>query len=820
MSVNTAAGSNVSWILHRSVEDVNWKGALDRLTDDELRHCLVHETRATGLARLRSLAKRRGLAEDNSPANNGAPVAPSAGLVLLPLDQIMASPFNPRKSFDQPSLEELAASLLAHGMLEPVAVRRTPYTDAAAPYELILGERRWRAARIAGLAEIPALVREVDDRTLLTLALEENLQRSDLNPIERAEGFRRLAELGQTQAEIAKQVGISQPRVANTLRLLRLPEDVQERIARGELSAAHGEVLLPIAETFPAAASALAAYAAEQSLPVARLEGDWTTEMRDAIVKAKAAKDVYSASFDWRTVCRACPFGAFKPHSTSAGTCLRPDHFRELEREAKAKQKAAEEAQAQKVAEQLRKKGVEVPDSVPSMNYSKMVEIATPAPSGCSESCECRGLAMAGGRVATVCNKPECYRRLAETQAKEDLARRWDQALQRIEAARSLLAQTDPAILAARVCAPYLNQPGPRHLADFLRGVGLESVSAANQYGSAYLAAVQAALKEMPAARSLEIAVEAMVWHELGQWAGWPPNNPTPLTDSIVGAPAPADQQPQQADPDAPQQQDENALTSTTGSLDHNPAREPSEPDRCCRCGTVLPADCWELDDVTEDEYLWLVDGRGHRLAPDGEAAYCAGCWAMVRRCRGCGMTEEMMEARGTWAWAEAYLCSVCAEGRVVEEAPAAAAAEESLPTVVAPDGQRVVLLSVSDPAWADEYRSAVRDLFDVVIQQNLDDYRLSVIMWTNNSRGGRVTPAEDWAQRLTQIAILEEELATRQARAERAERAAVSPRRPDDTTCPICGAPDLGKCPCEPDSVNVALKAAKGAQKSLLEVP
>ncbi len=198
---------------------------------------------------------------DHSPANNV--------LRQLPLDQIMPSPFNPRRSFDQAGLEELADSLRSHGMLEPVAVRLTPYSDPTAPYELILGERRWRAARIAGLDEIPAMVRDVDDRTLLTLALEENLQRSDLNPIERAEGFRHLAELGQTQAEIAQQVGISQPRVANALRLLRLPNDVQDLISKGDLSAAHGEALLRHYDAFPAIAGRVAAWAAECGIPVA-----------------------------------------------------------------------------------------------------------------------------------------------------------------------------------------------------------------------------------------------------------------------------------------------------------------------------------------------------------------------------------------------------------------------------------------------------------------------------------------------------------------------------------------------------------------------
>lgn len=160
---------------------------------------------------------------------------------LVPVDEIQPNRYQPRTDMDEAALADLAESIRTHGVLEPIIVR--PVEDG---YELVVGERRWRAAQQAGLSEIPSVVRHMTDQEAAVVALVENLQREDLNPIEEAQAFRRLLELNLTQEEVAAQVGRSRPAVANSLRLLTLPADVQSLIARGELSVGHAKVLLGV----------------------------------------------------------------------------------------------------------------------------------------------------------------------------------------------------------------------------------------------------------------------------------------------------------------------------------------------------------------------------------------------------------------------------------------------------------------------------------------------------------------------------------------------------------------------------------------------
>ncbi len=151
--------------------------------------------------------------------------------------------FQPRRDVAETSLEELTASIKAHGVLQPILVR--PHSSRANAYELIAGERRWRAAQHAGLDHVPVLVRDLDDATAMAAALIENLQRQDLNAIEEAEGLKRLAEeFGLTQETVAASVGKSRSHVTNTLRLLALPPSVQQDVRRGTLSAGHARALL------------------------------------------------------------------------------------------------------------------------------------------------------------------------------------------------------------------------------------------------------------------------------------------------------------------------------------------------------------------------------------------------------------------------------------------------------------------------------------------------------------------------------------------------------------------------------------------------
>jgi ParB family chromosome partitioning protein len=165
-----------------------------------------------------------------------------AGYAEIPIDHLRPNPQQPRHHFDRESLEELAASIRLHGVLQPLLVSEEPPDR----YLLITGERRWRAARLAGLATVPAVIRErIEDKEQLELALVENLQRRDLTPLEESRAFDHLrSSLGLSQQEIAGRVGMDRSTVANALRLLKLPAEVQEMVERGELSAGHGRTLL------------------------------------------------------------------------------------------------------------------------------------------------------------------------------------------------------------------------------------------------------------------------------------------------------------------------------------------------------------------------------------------------------------------------------------------------------------------------------------------------------------------------------------------------------------------------------------------------
>ena len=161
----------------------------------------------------------------------------------LPLYKIEPNPNQPREVFDEEELEALAESIRLHGVIQPLTVREMP----SGYYQIIAGERRWRASRKAGLSEVPAVIIEADDRKATELALIENLQRQDLNPLEEAKGYQRLiSEYNLTQEEAADRVGKSRPAVANAIRLLTLPEEVQEKLAAGTLTAGHARAVLTL----------------------------------------------------------------------------------------------------------------------------------------------------------------------------------------------------------------------------------------------------------------------------------------------------------------------------------------------------------------------------------------------------------------------------------------------------------------------------------------------------------------------------------------------------------------------------------------------
>ena len=178
------------------------------------------------------------------PESSGPATEAPAPSPLIPIEAIDPSPFQPRTHFGDAELKELAESIRAKGVVQPVLVRRQ-----GERYQLVAGERRWRAAKLAGLDSVPALVREIDDREALELALTENLMRDDLGPLEAARAYYSLQErFGASHEEIADRLGVSRASVTNTLRLLRLPGIIQELIAKGDLTAGHARAILSVPE--------------------------------------------------------------------------------------------------------------------------------------------------------------------------------------------------------------------------------------------------------------------------------------------------------------------------------------------------------------------------------------------------------------------------------------------------------------------------------------------------------------------------------------------------------------------------------------------
>lgn len=210
--------------------------------------------------------------------------------VYLPISEVEPAEGQPRDNFDADALAELADSIAEHGIISPLTVRRTGGT-----YEIIAGERRWRAARMAGLDKVPALIMEADDRTAAVLALVENLQREDLDPLEEARGFDTLMNrFGFTQEQCAQRVGKSRPAIANALRLLALPEEIRELVAGGKLSAGHGRALLGLPDE--ESRLALAREAVERSMSVRQLEAAVKAYGKQKLKPAPKSSAMYAAA--------------------------------------------------------------------------------------------------------------------------------------------------------------------------------------------------------------------------------------------------------------------------------------------------------------------------------------------------------------------------------------------------------------------------------------------------------------------------------------------------------------------------------------------
>ncbi len=225
------------------------------------------------------------------------PANVSRGDRKVAIEHIRANPHNPRRHFAEAELHDLAASIGRHGVVQPILVRPIAGKDmVGARYEIIAGERRWRASQRAGLHEVPVIVREVGDQQALELAIIENVQRADLNAIEEAAGYQNLiGEYKYSQAELAQVVGKSRSHVANTLRLLKLPDEVQQAVSRGDLSAGHARAL--ITATDP---QALAQKIIRDGLSVRQAEALAQPQTRKPSAKHLPAKDADTRAMEKR----------------------------------------------------------------------------------------------------------------------------------------------------------------------------------------------------------------------------------------------------------------------------------------------------------------------------------------------------------------------------------------------------------------------------------------------------------------------------------------------------------------------------------------
>lgn len=490
----------------------------------------------------------------NHSARNEYPL-----VMPLPLGSIVPNALNPRNHFDEEGLQELAESIKAHGVLEPVLVRSRQSGFNAAQllakasagevvYELVAGERRWRAARLAGLREVPAIVREdLDDTAALGLALVENLQRADLDPIEEARGFARLRELGHTQAQIAAAVGRSQPAVANRLRLLGLPEEVQTAIGKRELTAAHGVALASYAK-FPRVATYIAEEAVKRGYTSKQVEDgqafkSWDLE-RQGLVKSMD----YETHFDWKLVCRGgCPHDAYRACATNNGYCLKPDCWEEHQAEAK---KAQQEAVAAMVTRAMASAGsglLELAD-LPYDSYHEFSWDKPPAECAAPD-CPKYVKAVAGGdqRVVTVCTDTACLASLKNAQGRaEAKVRRAAKArrLKQLETEIEALAQVDDIravyLLAADVLGRVYADPMRATLAH-LQPEWAKEKAINNNASSNGRTTLLGRVAMLPALAQLQLALEGFLRQEIDKVYEYA-NGKSGAVDWFLGPEPPAEE--------------------------------------------------------------------------------------------------------------------------------------------------------------------------------------------------------------------------------------------------------------------------------------
>ena len=341
----------------------------------------------------------------------------------IPLSSIVPFRFQPRRVFDEAELQELSDDIAENGVLQPVLVR-----PAEVGYELVAGERRWRASRLAGRHLIPAIVRELDDKTALKIAIAENDKRADVDPISRALSYQKLLELGGTQDEVARDLGKSRTVVTNALRLLELGEEVQAMISDGRLSEAIGKSLA-VHKAYPEFLTWYAAHIMATGASSKQVEQGigLSYEQRQTLGQKKLAVSIgyhYSQTYDVKKAAKAHPGAFLKDGINGSYLCLDLKLHEELSKQAKAEKDAAEAKKMEKVT-------AKVADSNGKGKLVKLSDIAhdkrtvldnfKDRPAGCDKNCPCFGKALNwDDKPIDICTDPKRHRGLVSAQSRAD----------------------------------------------------------------------------------------------------------------------------------------------------------------------------------------------------------------------------------------------------------------------------------------------------------------------------------------------------------------------------------------------------------------